>query len=114
MYTPQIEADDQSAAQGTSAPAPTRIQFVPMPYPVVVAPPPPAAPPPPPPIVRYASNGEPIDVPKGARVTSGSVYKYRKGGQSVYTDTPPAGAHATLLFDYTEAVAPAPQPPSQR
>ncbi|MBS0464931.1 MAG: hypothetical protein JSS03_08070 [Proteobacteria bacterium] len=108
-YYPLFYAGSAPSADDANDQPPPRTQYVPVPYPVVVAPPPPPVPKTPPPIVRYASNGEPIDIPKGARVSSGSVYKYQQGGESVYTDSPPAGAHATLLFDYTEAVAPAPQ-----
>ncbi|HEY2345658.1 MAG TPA: hypothetical protein VGH80_07230 [Xanthomonadaceae bacterium] len=86
----------------------TRTEYVPVPYPVPVMPEAPPAPRSPPPIVRYATTGQHIDIPKGAHVTTGSVYKYKQGGVNVYTNVPPPGsADAKLLFGYTEAVAPA-------
>jgi hypothetical protein len=77
-----------------------------VPYPVPAAPVVQAPPPPPPPVVRYATNGQSIDIPPGARVTKGSVYKFVKDGVATYTNVPPPqGAGAKLLFGYTEAVA---------
>lgn len=110
MYEPV--AGDEAAADGRSVDsqaATSQIRFVPVPvpFPVPVAPP---VPPKPSPIVRYASGSQAIDIPRGAHVSRGSVYKYEQAGVSVYTDNPPANAHATHLFEYTEAVMPAGAP----
>lgn len=107
-YTNYTTSDDQAA---DNEPPLVRTEYVPVPYPVPVAPEAPPAPQRPPLIVRYATSGQHIDIPKGAHVTSGSVYKYKQGGVNVYTNVPPPdSARATMLFDYTEAVAPAPSP----
>ncbi|MBS0194401.1 MAG: hypothetical protein JSR34_09150 [Proteobacteria bacterium] len=105
MYAPAVpngeSADDDSG--------PVRTQFVAVPYPVPVAAPTPPAPRAPLPTALYSSDGQPLTIPAGARVSSGSVYQYKQGGVNVYTDTPPAnGANATRLFGYTEADVPPP------
>lgn len=109
VYTTMVasQSGDAAAADDGGKPPP-RVEYVPVPYPVPMAPPPPPKPKAPTRVARYAVDGQPIDIPHGARVTTGEVFRYQSGGVSVYTDTPPANAHATRLFGYTEAVVQAP------
>ena len=100
-------SDDEMRPDAPPRPEYTRTEYIPVPYPVPVAPRAPAPPPAPPPIVRYATNGQSIDIPAGARITRGAVYKYTKGGVNTYTNVPPPDkTGAKVLFGYTEAVAP--------
>ncbi|MBS0213940.1 MAG: hypothetical protein JSR26_12310 [Proteobacteria bacterium] len=103
MYGAQGNVNEEDAQP------PVRTQFVAVPYPVPVAAPKPPVPRAPLPTALYSSDGQPLAIPAGARVSTGSVYQYKQGGVNVYTDTPPAnGANATRLFGYTEADVPPP------
>jgi len=50
-----------------------------------------------------AAPTPPADPGKQATVTRGAVYKYVKNGVSHYTNRPPAGVGATVLFTYIES-----------
>jgi hypothetical protein len=107
VYLPaygQQYADPGNSGPDYDAPAATQIIYVqtqPAPAPVVVI-----APPAPAQTVQYATSGQSIAIPTGARVTKGSVYKYTQNGVNTYTNVPPPdGARAKLLFAYTEAIS---------
>lgn len=57
-------------------------------------------------VVQFVTSGQPVDIPPGARVKKGTLYKYTHDGVSTYTNVlPPSSAGARILFSYTEVDA---------
>ncbi len=54
-------------------------------------------------VVQFVTSGQPVDIPPGARVKKGTLYKYTHDGVRTYTNVPPpSSASARILFSYTE------------
>ncbi|HTD28696.1 MAG TPA: hypothetical protein VK660_04850 [Xanthomonadaceae bacterium] len=101
---PQYVEDDNSQPMFED-PGYAQTEYIQQPETAVAAPATPAAPP----IrtVQYLTSGDATNIPPGAHVTKGSLYKYTKNGVNTYTNMPPpANVDAKTLFSYTEVDAP--------